>query len=198
MKPIKSTLFNMIFVMLAVSALSAWLLAYVYQVTKEPIAKAKNKKALDAISEILGSFDNEPFSEKTALTTSDGKYKLEMYPARENGNITSVAIKTFSDNGYGGKIEIIIGMLMDGTVIGYKVIDQKETAGLGDKISNKHFSEQFVGLNTYQDKIKLKKDGGEIDAITGATISSRAIIDAFDKAINAYKKFNAGAIGNDK
>ena len=90
---------------------------------------------------------------------------------------------------------MIIGMLMDGTVTGYKVIEQKETPGLGSKIAEKKFAGQFVGLNAYQDQFKLQKDGGEIDAVTGATISSRAVIDAVQKAVQTYKKFNAGATG---
>lgn len=198
MKPIKSSLFNMIASMLIVSALSALIVGYVHQKTAAPIEVSKNKKILEAISEVIGEFDNDPFTERTYIYSTDGKSKLELYPARENGIITSVAIKTYSDNGYGGKIEIIVGILMDGTITGYKVIEQKETPGLGDKISSKRFSEQFVGLNTYDGEIKLKKDGGEIDALTSATISSRAVIDAVEKAASAYNKFSAGATGNDK
>jgi len=198
MKPVKSTLFNMIFAMLLVGGLSAAVLAYVYSLTAEPIAIAKNHKTLEAIREVVGTFDNNPFEEKTTLTTPSGKNHLELYPARENGIITAVAIKTYSDNGFGGRIELIIGMLMDGTVTGYKVIDQKETPGLGSKINEKKFADQFVGMNTHSDNFKLKKDGGEIDAITGATISSRAVTEAVQRAVEAYNKFNAGATGNGK
>lgn len=198
MKPIKSTLFNMTAALLCIAVISALSLGYVYQITKEPIARAKDKKTLDAISEVVGDFDNNPFAEKTEIIAPNGKYKLELYPARQNGIITSVAIKSFSDNGFGGKVELIIGMLMDGTVTGYKVIEQKETPGLGTKITEKKFSEQFIGLNAYRDKIRLKSDGGKIDAVTGATISSKAVIEAVKKAVVTYKKFNAGATGNEK
>ena len=198
MKPIKSTLFNMIAALLAVAVLSAAALGYVYQITKEPIARAKDQKTLDAIREVVGTFDNNPFAEKTTIATPDGKSELELYPARENGIVTSVAIKTFSDNGFGGRIELIIGMLMDGTVTGYKVIEQKETPGLGTKIAESKFADQFIGLNSYHDQFKLKKDGGEIDAVTGATTSSRAVIDAVEKAVSTYKKFNAGATGHEE
>lgn len=184
--------------LLCVAVISALSLGYVYQITKEPIARAKDKKTLDAISEVVGDFDNNPFAEKTEITAPNGKYKLELYPARQNGIITSVAIKTFSDNGFGGRVELIIGMLMDGTVTGYKVIEQKETPGLGTKITEKKFSGQFIGLNAYRDKIRLKSDGGKIDAVTGATISSKAVIEAVKKAVVTYKKFNAGATGNEK
>ncbi len=196
MKPLKSSLSNMILALLAVAVLSAAALGYVYQITKEPIARAKDKKTLDAVREVVGNFDNNPFAERTEITTPDGKYKLEVYPARENGLLTSFAVKTFSDNGFGGRIELIVGMWMDGTIIGYKVIEQKETPGLGTKITEKKFAGQFTGLNAYDD-ISLKKDGGTIDAITGATISSRAVIDAVKKVLSTYRKFNTGATGHE-
>ena len=186
----------MILALLAVAVLSAAALGYVYQITKEPIARAKDKKTLDAVREVVGNFDNNPFAERTEITTPDGKYKLEVYPARENGLLTSFAVKTFSDNGFGGRIELIVGMWMDGTIIGYKVIEQKETPGLGTKITEKKFAGQFTGLNAYDD-ISLKKDGGTIDAITGATISSRAVIDAVKKVLSTYRKFNTGATGHE-
>ena len=63
----------------------------------------------------------------------------------------------------------------------------KRNPGLGSKIAEKKFAGQFVGLNAYQDQFKLQKDGGEIDAVTGATISSRAVIDAVQKAVQTYK-----------
>lgn len=194
----KSTIFNMITAMLVVSGASAAVLAYVYQLTAEPIAAAKTQKTLEAIREIVGNFDNDPFAEKTFITTGSGNSTVELYPARQNGIINAVAIKTYSDNGFGGRIELIIGMLMDGTVTGYKVIEQKETPGLGSKISENKFAGQFVGLNSLLNNFSLKKDGGEIDAITGATISSRAVTEAVKKAVSAYNKFSAGATGNGK
>ena len=115
MKTLKSSLFNMIAALLGVSVLSALALGYVYEITKEPIARAKDEKTLNAIREVIGSFDNNPFAEKTTVSAPGGKYKLELYPARENGIITAVAVKSFSDNGFGGRIELIVGLLRDGT-----------------------------------------------------------------------------------
>ncbi len=197
MKTLKSSLFNMIAALLGVSVLSALALGYVYEITKEPIARAKDEKTLNAIREVIGSFDNNPFAEKTTVSAPGGKYELELYPARENGIITAVAVKTFSDNGFGGRIELIVGLLRDGTITGYKVLSQKETPGLGTKIAEEDFAGQFVGLNSYLDDISLTRSGGSIDAVTGATISSKAVIDAVGKAVETYKKFNAGATGHE-
>ena len=193
MKPVKSSLFNMIMAMTVVSICSAASIAYVYQKTKEPIEASKTMKISKAIEEMVGNFDNKPYEERTTLSGGD----LELYPARENGTITSVAIKSYSNNGFGGKIELIIGILMDGTVSGYKIIQQNETPGLGTKIAENKFSEQFVGLNAHDENFELSKNGGEIDALTGATISSNAVVEAVKKAVTAYKKF-AGGAGNDK
>ena len=193
MKPVKSSLFNMIVAMAVVSTCSAISIGYVFQKTKEPIENSKTMKISNTVEEILGKFDNKPFEERKKLEESN----LELYPAKEDGKITSVAIKSFSNNGFGGKIELIIGLLIDGTVTGYKIIQQNETPGLGTKITESKFSKQFVGLNAYDDNIKLSKKGGEIDALTGATISSNAVIEAVNKATKAFTNFAEGT-KNDK
>lgn len=188
MKPIKSTLFNMITVLLVIAVCSAAAIGYVYKITKAPIDEAKNNNVLGAIKGLVGAFDNNPFNEKTAISGSD----VELYPARENGTIRSVAIRSSNNEGFGGKIELIIGILMDGTITGYKIIEQSETPGLGTKVTEPKFSNQFVGKNAYTNNFDLKKDGGEIDAVTGATISSKAVVKAVKSAVAAYNKF-AGA-----
>lgn len=193
MKPVKSNLFNMIMAMAVVSICSAASIGYVYQKTKEPIEKSKTMKISNAVAEMLGNFDNKPFEERVTLSSND----LELYPAKENGVTTSVAIKSYSNNGFGGKIELIIGLLMDGTITGYKVIQQNETPGLGTKIAENKFSKQFVGLNTHSNSFELSKNGGEIDALTGATISSNAVVDAVKKAVAAFNNFAEGT-KNDK
>lgn len=192
MKPAKSSLFNMVAALLTIAICSAAAIGYVYQLTEEPIAAAKKQKTLNAIRDMVGVFDNNPFDEKTLL--SDGQ--TELYPARENGIITSVAVKAQSNAGFGGKIELIAGISTDGTLIGYKIIEQNETPGLGTKVTEHKFSSQFEGMDTRSGNFNLSKDGGEIDAVTGATISSRAVVSAVKKAVSAYNKF-AGASDNE-
>ncbi len=193
MKPVKSTLFNMIAALMIVAICSAAAIGYVYKITKSPIDEAKNGNVLEAIKSLVGVFDNNPFEERIAISGSN----VDLYPARKDGAINSVAIKSSSAEGFGGKIELIIGILMDGTITGYKVIEQNETPGLGTKVTEPQFSNQFVGKNAYTDNFDLKKDGGEIDAVTGATISSKAVVGAVKNAVAAYNKF-AGAVQNDE
>lgn len=155
--------------------------------------KAGEAKELEAVAEVIyGGFDNDPFQEKTYINTANGKERLVLFPARRNGTISGVAIKTSTNKGFGGKMELIVGFFLDGTVSGYKVIHSNETPGLGTKVSEPRFKEQFAGIRPKKHLFKVKQDGGEIDAVTAATISSRAVIDAIQKAYDAYNKFSTG------
>src|SRR5574344_1895391 len=192
-KKTPSTLKNMIISLVLVGGFAAISLGLVYSITKAPIEQAKTKAEADAINQVIYSdFDNNPYEEQAILTGANGKDKLILFPARKDEKITSVAVKTFSDKAFGGKIEMIVGFFLDGTISGYKITDSKETPGLGSKISEAKFQAQFQGVNPQKHIFKVRQDGGEIDAVTAATISSRAVIDAIQKAFDAYSKFNTG------
>ncbi|HRC93634.1 MAG TPA: RnfABCDGE type electron transport complex subunit G, partial [Tenuifilaceae bacterium] len=92
--------------------------------------------------------------------------------------------------GFGGRIELMVGFLPDGTINKITVISHKETPGLGDKIDpgKSDFSVQFEGKNPETFKVMVKKDGGDVDAITASTISSRAFCDAVNRAYKAFKE----------
>lgn len=186
-------LLKLIIPMLFVALLSAISLAVVYKLTKEPIKAAKNAKELSAINEVIVTeFNNNPFEEKIQIKNTG----IEIYPARLDGTITSVAIKTFSNDGFGGKIELIVGFFLDGTITGYKIIEQKETPGLGDKVMEDGFANQLAGLHPDEQTFGVKQDGGEIDAVTGATISSRAVINTVKRAFDVYTNLSKGNNAN--
>lgn len=192
-KRLSSTLPHMIIVLVIVAALSAFILGTVSKMTAGPIQTAKDKRELEAISQVVyGEFDNNPFKEKHLIPIAGSENKIELYPARKDGNITSVAIKTFSNNGFGGKIEVMVGFLMDGSVNKFSILDNKETPGLGTKVAEPKFQNQFSGRNPQKKGFKVKQDGGDIDAVTAATISSRAVVDAIQKASDAYNKLSTG------
>ena len=182
----------MLFTLTIIAVVSAFLLSSVYQITKEPISKAKDKRELDAISQVVGEFDNDPFAEKMTIITSDKKDKLDFFPARKNGSINSFAIKTYSNSGFGGRLEMIVGFYIDGSIKSFKITNHSETPGLGSKADEDKFKQQFDGFNPKKLKLKVKQDGGDVDAVTAATITSRAVLDAINKAIDAYYNFNAG------
>lgn len=180
-KKLKSTFINMVLVLCTVTLISALSLGYVFNMTKDKIAFSKEQKKLQAIKEvILPGFDNMPNKEMFTITSDNGG-TLECYPAKKNGKITSIAIKTYTKMGFSGEIWLMAGFLPDGTINTTSVIDQKETPGLGTKIMGK-FKDQYEGKNPGNFNIKVKKDGGNIDGITAATISSRAFSDAVARA----------------
>lgn len=186
------TFLKMLVSLTTIAVVAAFVMAGVYELTKEPIAKAKDNQELKAISQVVEEFDNNPFSEKTIISTPDKKHKLEFFPARKDGVINSFAIKTYSYNGFGGKLEMIVGFYIDGAIKSFKITDHHETPGLGSKADEPKFKAQFDGFNPNKHIFKVKKDGGEIDGITAATITSRAVIDAIQRAVDAYNNFNAG------
>lgn len=192
MKANKSNFINMVLTLTIIALVAAFILSYVEQLTKEPISRAKDTRELEAIASVIKEFDNDPFAEKLTITSANKKQKFELYPARKDGVINSYAIKTFSNNGFGGKIEMIVGFLMDGSINNFIITQSSETPGLGTKISDEKFKSQFRGLNPNKHGFKVRQDGGEIDAVTAATISSRAAIDAIKKAAKAYNNFNTG------
>lgn len=187
-----SQLLKMVFTLVIIAVLSSFILGTVEQLTKAPIQAAKDKRELAAISEVVKEFDNNPFAEKMIIFSADKKDKFELFPARKDGSVNSVAIKTYSNNGFGGKMELMVGIFIDGTITDYKLIDHKETPGLGTKVNEAKFKEQFHGFNPNNRKFKVRQDGGDIDAVTAATISSRAVVDAISRAFDAYNNFITG------
>lgn len=157
-------------------------LGYVYSLTKGPIENAEKQKVNNAIKLVVPEFDNDPGSEVYKVDD------LDFFPAKKNGQLVAVAIKTYSNNGFSGYISVMVGIKPDGSICGTSVMEQKETPGLGTKMKEPKFKDQFDGKNPKQFKLQVKKDGGDVDAITAATISSRAFCDAIERAFTAYSK----------
>lgn len=178
-------------IMLAVAFVSATVLTLVHSVTEKPIAEAKNRLIAESVASVISSeFDNNPFEEKTIIRR--GKEKYILYPARKDGYITSIVMQSYSNKGFGGKLEVIVGFRPDGIVSGYNVFKHQETPGLGSKVNDESFKKNILGQVPQSESFKVRQDGGEIDAITGATITSRALIDAIQRAYQGYVKFNTG------
>ena len=90
-------------------------------------------------------------------------------------------------NGFGGKIELMVGMLQNGIINKVSVLSQAETPGLGANMVNDKFKGQFDGKDPQTFTLKVKKDGGDVDAITAATISSRAVSEAIQRAVDGFE-----------
>lgn len=200
----ESTLKNMVLVLTLITCVAAALLATVYGFTKEPIAQASVNKVNAAIQDVLPEFDNNPFEEKMelplegAVAVESSLYResapesLTFYPATKNGELVGMAVETFTNQGFSGRITLMVGFLPNGTINKTSVISHAETPGLGDKIdaSKSDFSKQFEGKNPETFRLMVKKDGGDVDAITASTITSRAFCDAMVRAYNAYMNLN--------
>lgn len=184
----ESTFGNMVITLFTVAFIAALALGGVYNLTKEPIAMAKKLKIQNAIGRVLPPFD-------TLITTkvlpSDGTDSLTFYKGIKDGQPIGTAIATYSNKGYDAtQIQLMVGFLPNGKIENVEVVQQKETPGLGAKMLQEQFRGQFNGKNPKDFKLKVKKDSGDVDAITAATISSRAVCDALSRAYKAFSKEN--------
>jgi len=184
----ESSFKNMVITLFVITVVAALALGGVYTATKGPIAIAKRKKVEKAIRYVVPGFDT--IMREYKVPGSDGKDSLTFFETYKDGKKVGTAIKTYSPKGFGGMIWIMVGFSADGTILNTAVLDHKETPGLGDKmdIKKSNFSVQFKGKNPKDFNLTVKKDGGDVDAITAATISSRAFCDAVRRAYKEFEK----------
>ncbi len=181
----ESTFINMLLALLIVTLVASAILGVVYELTKEPIALAKLNKKLNAIKAVVPTFNNNPNSVKFEIPVEGGEPVLA-YPAKLDGVLVGTAIETYTMTGFSGLIKLMVGLKPDGSISGISVLEHKETPGLGTHMTDDWFLGQFTSQNPSSFNVKVKKDGGDVDAITAATISSRAFCDAVQRAYNAY------------
>lgn len=188
-----------------ISLVATALMAWVWLITEAPIAAARQQKSNAALSQVLPAFDNQPAQE--AVTIGSVKF----FTARKGGQITGFAGETVTPKGYSGNVTVLAGIALDGTVNTVMVTQQSETPGLGavvcERIREKTISgvmagkketglppnkilDQFNGRKAEagQTPWAVKKDGGDLDAITGATITSRAVGGAVFTIAEAFAK----------
>lgn len=189
----KSTLINMILSLGIITIVAAAALAGVYTLTEEPIAQAKAQKQKNAIGEVLPGidFNNNPADEATQVTI--GEETVTVFPARQDGQLVGAAVESHDTNGFSGLITVMYGFNADGDITGYAVMQHAETPGLGSKMGEWFCNpaHTIVGLNAKSANLTVSKDGGDVDAITAATISSRAFLRALTLANSAFDQINA-------
>lgn len=183
----ESTFRNMAVSLTLIALVSSALLGFVYEMTKEPIALSNLNKKLNAIKQVVPDFTNNPNDEMFLLPTGEGD-SLEVYPAKKDNEIIGYAVNTYTNRGFSGNITLMAGFRPDGTIINVTILEHKETPGLGTKMAEPEFKDQFNNKNPADFRLIVKKDGGPVDAITAATISSRAFCDAVQRAYNTLQK----------
>jgi electron transport complex protein RnfG len=174
----ESTFSNMFLTLLIVTAISSLAASGVYNLTKEPIAEVQRQKQERAIQEVMPGFTR---LERMAVMPQDGKDSLIVFKGFKDSEALGLAINTYTMEGYSGLIKLMVGFKPDGSITNIDVLEQKETPGLGTKMAT-DWKDQFMEKNPKDFVLKVKKDQGNVDAITAATISSRAFCDAVQRA----------------
>ncbi|MBQ3958718.1 MAG: RnfABCDGE type electron transport complex subunit G [Bacteroidaceae bacterium] len=182
MKKLESTWYNMVLVLTAIAVLAGAALGFVNDATKGPIEALKAQQLSDGIKSVLNAEQVE-MQEPETWTSEDGKTETVVY--RTN---CGIAVKAQDANGFGGKLTVLVGFDTEGNIMGYRVLEHSETPGLGAKASFWFQTGQkgcIVGLHPKKNNLTVSKDGGDVDAITASTITSRAFLRAVNAAYAA-------------
>src|SRR5665647_985457 len=168
MKKLESNFKNMVLALSSITLFAALALGSVYTLTKDPIAVSKMAKQQNAIKDVLPPYDH---FNQNAIEVNDGVEILKVYKAYDKSNVfVGAAVESSSNNGFSGKISLMVGFDKAGTIVNYSVLEQKETPGLGAKMVNwfkkNNKSQSIIGKNLATANLSVSKDGGEIDAIT--------------------------------
>lgn len=186
----KSSLLNMVLSLGIITIIAAALLAGVYTITQKPIEEAQLNKQTEAVSAVTPQFNNNPVAEMVEITPEGETTPVKVFPAKMDGELVGAAVESYSLAGFSGEIRLMYGFDADGNITGYEVMSHAETPGLGAKMGEWFRSPEgnrnVIGLNPATTNMTVKKDGGDIDAITAATITSRAFLDALTRASKAY------------
>ena len=185
MKKLESSLKNMLLVLTGVTVVSVALLAYVNQLTKGPIARAEAQALSDAVRAVVPGFDNDPIAEKKVQEVDGVGYAV--YPATKGGTYVGAAVEA-SAMGFGGELRILVGFDAQGNILDYSLLSHAETPGLGSKADawfKKGGKGDITGMNPGKAPLVVDKDGGQVDAITASTITTRAFLAAVNAAYAA-------------
>ncbi|NLZ19717.1 MAG: RnfABCDGE type electron transport complex subunit G [Bacteroidales bacterium] len=179
-----STLKNMVLCLTLVCLICAAVVGVAYAVTKEPIDAAAQAKTTASIARVLPESDATPQEGSVRVGGTDYKY----YKVDGAGY---AIISTTS--GFGGLLSLMVGVAEDGTVHNTTVLSHSETPGLGAKCTTDgNFISQFQGFNPAEKTLAVKKDGGDLDAITASTITSRAYALAVSNAVDVFHQLKQG------
>ena len=189
MEKIKSTFITILASLTCFCLIAGTALAVANKLTEDKIAAAKAAALQEAIKKVAPEVDNDPSAEQYRAATADGD-SLTIYPAKKGGKLVGAAVETNTKKGFGGEIRIMVGFDADQKIVNYSVLEHNETPGLGSKMEEWFRTDKgkqsVLGRDMKGGALKVSKDGGEVDAITAATISSRAFLDAINRAYAAY------------
>ncbi|MFI3286421.1 MAG: RnfABCDGE type electron transport complex subunit G [Rikenellaceae bacterium] len=190
----KSTLTNMVLVLFAITAIASASVGGIYILTKEPIAIATENAKKAALAQVLPSFD-----ETTMEVITLDELDIEVYTATSGDAIVGYAINTATTSGFSGLFRLMVGVDTEGKVLNVNVLSHSETPGLGSKMTEEGNSLLMSIKDKKLNDINwaMSKNGGDIDALTAATISSVAYADAMQRAMNAYNQVSKKGANNE-
>ncbi|MDH5923345.1 electron transport complex subunit RsxG [Vibrio splendidus] len=178
---------------------STGLVAVTHYLTKDQIKQQEQAQLLSVLNQVIphNLHDNELFSACTLVESEElgTEQAMPAYIATLNGEPSAIAIEAIAPDGYNGAIKVIVGMKIDGTILGTRVLSHRETPGLGDKIDLRvsDWILSFAGKQVTEsnlDRWKVRKDGGDFDQFTGATITPRAVVKSVKQAVQYVNQNN--------
>lgn len=197
MKKLESSITNMVLVLVGVALITGGILAYVNHITEAPIKLQAEKTLADGIKVVMGGVQLSVAENDTIKQTIKGKEAVFVIHKTVDSNKQDLGVAVESTTGgFGGDLKVLVGFDKDGNILGYTILQHAETPGLGakaDKWFQKDGKGSIIGKNPNKDNLTVKKDGGDIDAITASTITSRAFLLAVTQAYNAYKSGHVDA-----
>ena len=199
MAKLSSTLRNMLLSLTGICIIVSGILALVNKVTKAPIEEAQVKAKVEAISAVTLKFDNNPFAERLRFLPEGESDSLTVYPAKMGGQLVGFAIESYTLKGFSGLISVMVGFDTEGKLVDFSVLEHSESPGLGSLIPEWYHQKsetgglrEMRGLSMSKEApLSVRKDGGRVDAITAATISSRAFLDAVNRAWRVYRQLQS-------
>ena len=179
---------RLVAVLSGICAVAGLSLAGVYEVTKEPIAYQKKLEVIRSLEAVLPGLDTDPDSFFLDMQREDGsEVRVFRSPAEDGNAVAGAAFQVVAPDGYSGNIFIMMGVFPDGKLGGIEILSHAETPGLGNLIEDESWKGIFKGRSLDDTNFKVKKDGGDIDQLTGATISPRAVSGAVEKGLIWFK-----------
>ena len=186
----ESTFLNMTITLFVITMVAGLSLGYVNDLTVGPKAAARLAKKVKALKQVLPEFNNNPVDELHLVKVENAKDSIEIYPGKMDNKTIGTAVVGSSEKGYSGLVKIMVGFEPNGNIKNIVVLQQKETPGLGTKMKDDKFLRQFRGKNPSEFNVMPTKDGGEVDALTGATITTRAFGEATQMAYDVFIQTN--------
>ena len=184
----EASIWRLAIVLTSIALIAALALTGVYALTKDPIEKGQREKKEKALQAVLPDYKGTV--RDTVIVDADNEEIPVHLAIGKDGELCGAGIETYTKKAFAGRFDLMVGFDAEGSIVNTEVIKAGETPGLGDKINKdkSDFALQFNHQNPAEFQLVVKKDGSDVDAITAATISSRAYCDAVQRAYDVFMK----------